>query len=369
MDQLMIKTRPFKILFITLSILITSCTPAKQKVKLLDLPHPGFKIEQNRSDPNRPVREEGPRYKGPVFDTHVHLDPSQSGIDEDYIQEVSATIKEAGVISAIFMPVPNEGILEKFGMINGPERRKALKWVGGSMITLFCGSDYISNRLHKAYHKGHNPSELDNVYKTLSSDFEDPECSGIGEIGLYHFNKTGHQNIIEYPPTFRPFYKIIGMVAEQGLWLDLHAEPVDPSGTSYEEQVFGGLKLLFDNYPDLKLILSHTAMTNPKNLRTILKTYPKIMVNFKPIRKHNKWRNLEPITDSKPLLYEDWGRLFEEMPERFMIGSDYKFGRAGKQNTVKHYIKEIKRIKKLLGSLKPEAAKLIAYKNAQRIFQ
>ena len=38
----------------------------------------------------------------------------------------------------------------------------------------------------------------------------------------------------------------------------------------------------------LKLILSHTAMTNPENLRTILKTYPGIMVNFKPIQKHNK---------------------------------------------------------------------------------
>ncbi len=370
MEQSITKPRSFKFILIILSILIISCTQTKPKAKLLDLPNPGFEIEQTRSDPNRPVRETGKRYKGPLFDAHVHLDPSNAGVNEELIQEVADTIKDAGVISAIFMPVPNEGILEiKYGMRNGPERRKVLKWYGGSMITLFCGSDYISNSLHKAYHKGYNQSELDSIYKQLAEDLDDPECSGIGEIGLYHFNKTGHQNIIEYSPTLGPFYKIIGMVAEKGVWLDLHAEPVDPNGQSYEAQVFGGLKLLFDNYPDLKLILSHTAMTNPKNLRAILKTYPGIMVNFKPIRNHSKWRNLEPITNSERSLYEDWASLFEEMPERFIVGSDYKFGRAGKQHTTKKYIKEIKRIKRLLGVLNPEAAELIAYKNAQRIFK
>ena len=158
------------------------------------------------------------------------------------------------------------------------------------------------------------------------------------------------------------------MIAEKGVWLDLHAEPVDPFGKSYEEQVFGGLKMLMTSFPDLKLILSHTAMTNPKNLRAILKTYPGIMVNFKPIRKHNKWRNLEPITNSEVMLYEDWALLFEEMPERFMVGSDFKFGRSGKGNSIEKYRKTIRKIRKLLGSLKPEAAKLIAHENARRIF-
>ncbi|NIQ39654.1 MAG: hypothetical protein GTN81_13840 [Proteobacteria bacterium] len=153
---------------------------------------------------------------------------------------------------------------------------------------------------------------------------------GIGEIGLTHFNKDGLQNVIECPPTFEPFLKIVGRIEKKGRWIDLHAEPVDPFGTSYENQVFGGLELLFHNYSNLKLILSHTAMTNPANVRGILMTYPNIMVNFKRIRKHRLWRNLEPITDKEGRLYNDWGELFEEMPMRFMVGTDEKFGRIGK---------------------------------------
>ena len=209
----------------------------------------------------------------------------------------------------------------------------------------------------------------------LSEDLNNPECAGIGEIGLYHFNKTGHQNIIEYPPTFAPFIKIIGLIAEKEAWIDLHAEPVDPYGKSYEEQVFGGLELLFQKYPNLKLIISHTAMTNPTNVRRILETYPNIMMNFKPITSHNRWRNLEPITDPEGRLYDDWAELFEQMPERFMVGTDEKFGRnrkEGRESEVSRTIKyqeDIKHMRRILGSINPDAAEFIAYKNAERIFQ
>ncbi len=361
--------RLFKFTLIVLTLFVISCISPQKKIKLLDLPQPDFEINYTRSDPDRPVREKGSKYKGPIFDAHVHLDPSQYGIDKEFIREVAETLNEADVFSAIFMPVPNEGhMAERIGK-NGPDRRRMLKKIGGSMIKLFCGSEYISNRLHQAYNGGYAEGGLDRIYEELSSDLDDPECSGIGEVGLYHFNKTGSQNIIQYPPSFKPYYRIISMIAEKGSWLDLHAEPVDPFGKSYEEQVFGGLKMLLTNFPDLKLILSHTAMTNPKNLRAILQTYPGIMVNFKPIRKHNKWRNLEPITNSESKLYEDWAVLFEEMPERFMVGSDFKFGRSGKGNRNKKYAKGIRKIRKLLGSLEPETAKLIAYENARMAFE
>ena len=55
----------------------------------------------------------------------------------------------------------------------------------------------------------------------------------------------------------------------------------------------------------------------------------------------------------------------EEMPERFMVGSDMKFGRAPTQE----YDARIKTIRKILGSINPDAAELIAYKNAERIFK
>jgi len=335
----------------------------------------GFIIEQTRSDPNRPVRAQDGEYIGPIADTHAHLDPPPSGvINEEYLQMIVDTLDNAGVSSVMIMPVPNEGHMTNMSGYSGSEQRKNLRQIGEGKVKIFSGGEYTSNWLHDIYRSGYGNNELQEVLNKLTGDIDDPEISGIGEIGLYHFNKTGTQNIIEYPPTFEPFLEIIGLISERDVWIDLHAEPVDPEGESYEEQVFGGLDLLFTRFPDLKLILSHTAMTNPTNVRLILDVYPNVMMNFKPITNHSKWRNLEPVTNSDGLLYEDWAELFEEMPERFMIGTDEKFGRMkrGKPESQpadpSRYLESIIHMRKILGSISPEAAELIAYKNAERIF-
>jgi len=194
------------------------------------------------------------------------------------------------------------------------------------------------------------------------------EYAGVGEIAIYHFDKGfGGQNILEFPPNFEPFLRIVDLVAKKGMWLDLHAEPVDPEGKSYEKEVFGGIELLYQRNPNLKLIYSHTAMTNPTNARRILKKYPNIMMNIKIVKKHHNWRNLEPIVNTEGELYEDWAVLFEEMPERFMIGTDSHFGRKSFQ--ISKYKKKIKRMRLILGTINPEAARLIAYENARKIFK
>jgi len=347
------------------------------KVKpTIPLPPPGFELDQTRSDPDRLVRKFKKPYQGPIFDTHAHLDPPRmrrgSLVEAETAGDIVKSIRKAGVDRIIIMPVPNEG--QMGGSREGAKYRKKLLKKGRGIVYRFCGSQYITNWLHDAYHNGYRSSDLDRVLEKLSKDLSASECRGIGEIGLYHFNKTGMQNVIAYPPNFEPFLEIVGRIAKKGAWLDFHAEPVDPHGKSYEKKVFGGLALLYNRYPNLKLIIAHTAMTNATNVRRILKTYPNAMMHFKPIRKHRKWRNLEPITDSKGRLYQDWAELFEEMPQRFMVGTDEKFGRISKGDMgpkgrkVSKYPKQIGRMRTLLGSLDPKVAEFMAYKNANRIF-
>lgn len=342
------------------------CTPTTTNNALIDLPKPDFVVNKNRSDPNRPARKLKKKYKGVFIDTHVHLDPPHGEIKLPFLEELVEVLSEAEVSHSVFMPVPNEGHMKKRGGRDGVAHRKALKKVGGEKIILFCGSEYMTNWLHWAYRSSYSETELNEVLAKLNRDIANPLCSGIGEFGLNHFNKTGYQNIIQYPPSFPPFLKIMNTIAANKTILDFHAEPVDPFGKSYEDQVFGGLALIMQKNPGMNIIISHTGMTNPANVKNILTAYPSVMMNWKPIKKHSKWRNLEPITNSNRELYEDWAQLFEEMPDRFMVGSDYKFGREGTSN--RKYIKEVKRLKKIIGTLSPEAAEMIAYKNAQRVF-
>ncbi len=328
------------------------------------IPLPGFEVDSTRSDLDRAVRVSYEKYKGPVIDTHVHLDPPLDGvIREGALREIVEVVEEAGVERIIFMPTPNEGRFSDSDV--GAVQKKRLSDMGGERVALFCGSDYITHRFHVAYRRGRAEKGMDDVLERLSRDLDGGACSGVGEIGLYHFRKKGNQKVISYPPDFQPFLEMARLVSEKGAWLDLHAEPVDPHGKSYEGQVFGGVELLFRLNPNLKLIVSHTGMTNPVNARRMLLAYPNIMMNFKIVKKHHTWRNLEPVVNTKGELYEDWARLFEEMPERFMVGTDAKFGRKT-FNTFK-YGKKIKQIRRALGSLAPDAARLIAHENARRM--
>ena len=330
------------------------------------IPPPAFEVEYKRSDPDRPVRSHDKEYKGTIIDTHVHLDPPKDGnINKVELKRMLKVFKKSGVELAIFMPTPNEG--RKINHEEGVIQKKMLSGLGGDRIKLFCGSNYITYWLHKAYRYGYSEKALERILGRISKDLDSGECAGVGEIGVYHFRKHGNQKVIQYSPDFEPFLRIVELIAKKEIWLDLHAEPVAPEGKSYERQVFGGIELLFRRDPDLKLILSHTAMTNPVNVRRILLKYPNVMMNIKISKEHEKWRNLEPLVNPDGELYKDWARLFEEMPERFMVGTDSKFGRRGFKAS--KYRKKIRQMRRILGTLEIEAQERIAYKNAQGIFR
>ncbi len=346
-----------------------SCFASDTKPKEIQLPETGIQIDQNRSDLSRMTRSKDKRYNGPIIDAHVHLDPPKSNkIDDAYLQNIIKSLQDNGIKKAIFMPVPNEGHMAANMGHDGSKARKALLQKSENKIALFCGSEYLTNWLHNAYRKGYKETELNKILKRLEKDIDSKIYQGVGEFGLYHFNKNGHQNVIQYPPTFPPFSKVLDLIAKKKVWLDFHAEPVDPNGKSYEKEVFGTIELIFQKYPNFKLIYAHTGMTNTNNLRQIIKKYPNLMIHLKAIRKHKDWKNLEPITSQNMELYEDWASLFEESPERFLIGTDAKFGRGPQKATIKKYAKSIKGVRRLLGSLNSDAAEMIAYKNAQRLF-
>jgi predicted TIM-barrel fold metal-dependent hydrolase len=173
--------------------------------------------------------------------------------------------------------------------------------------------------------------------------------------------------VIDFPLTFAPLMQLAGLAARRGVWLDMHAEPHTPDGTSREDEVFGGIGALFARHPKLKLILSHTGMTNAANARALLRRYPNLMMNFKmtPPGGRHGWNNLEPIVNRHRLLFRDWAALMEDMPKRFMVGTDWRFGDKGFE--AGRYARQIRLVRRVLGSLSPAVAELIAHDNAERL--
>ncbi|MBL6929552.1 MAG: amidohydrolase family protein [Rhodospirillales bacterium] len=338
--------------------------PAMAADKLV-LPPPPFEVERTRSDPDRPARPHAKRYKGEIHDTHVHLDPQHPGEPATDLDEILAVALKNDVTRLSVMPTPNEGRMGKEG--SGAKQRVKLREKSqgsGVQVDVRCASDYLSVWMDE----DSKPSKdsADKKFARLEADLSGGICRGVGEFGLFHFQKWGHQAVIDYAPRFEGFLRMAVIVADHDMWLDLHAETVEPKGKSREDEVFGLVDLLFQRHPDLKLILAHTAMTNPKNAEALLRAYPNLMFNLKLVTDHSKWRNLEPICNEQGELYEDWAQLMEAMPDRFMIGTDAKFGRP--RSPTRKYRKAIKGVRKALGSLGIDAARMIAWDNAERVF-
>lgn len=333
----------------------------KQGIKT-PLPPPDFKIHPGSLDPQRPARPPGASYDGPIYDTHVHLFNKAS----PGIADILPWMDKTGVERLLVLPTPNEGIFQD-GHMNAQDRHRWPRLMGDRGGRL-CGSTYLTNWMHDAYNNGYDQADLEERLQRLRKDLDSGGCLGVGEIGPYHFDKKGHGGIITFPLNFEPMLAVAGVAAEKGVPLDLHAEPNKKGGGSYEKDLYGGIAFLHKRYPNLKLILAHTGMTSPINARRLLNTYPNMMMNVKWVggKGNLKWSHLGPIVNAQRALYEDWAKLFEDMPDRFMIGTDSRFG--SRQYQGNRYGKNIRVTRRLLGSLDRKAADLIAHGNARRVF-
>lgn len=350
---------------LSLALLAASPRPSFGQTQDIALPSPGFRVQKYSPDLDRPFRNARSRYGGPLIDTHTHVVSGSRRVTMR-LRDVINEVKEAGVERLIVLPTPNEAIFREKAK-NAQLRRDIVSNKDVQAVEL-CGSTELTRWMHDAYRKGFEESDLKERLARLKRDIEGGICKGIGEIGPYHFDKQQGQAEIEFPVNFRPFLALAALAAELDVPFDVHAEPLTPEGRSYEEQVFGGVALLYKLYPNLKLILAHTGMTSTDNARALLRTYPKLMMNLKAVIPGRKlrWENLGPLVNSNGELFEDWALLLEEIPGRFMIGSDARF--LSPQYPSGHYAHVIERLRLILGRLNENAAQRIAYENPSRYF-
>ena len=293
-----------------------------------------------------------------------HLDPGTSSSYKQYIKNLVAT---GELRNLILMPTPNHGKMHNSAQ-SVRDAEKLSKETGGRIKTL-CGADYLNRWMHKK--RSVSKGQLSKRIKKLERQLAGGSCIGIGEFAIRHFEKwDGQLTGPIVPITSNGLQAVFALAESQSVVMDIHSEPMERNGKSWEKEWFSELSDIIDSYPGLTIILSHTGMTSVENVRKLINAYPKVLFNIKLVANPKKWSNLEPVNTKKLKkgLYEDWARLFEEHPERFMLGSDYKFGRKH-HGKATDYDKLLDSYRKVLGSLHPDVAEQIAYKNAIRIFK
>lgn len=197
------------------------------------------------------------------------------------------------------------------------------------------------------------------MMEELEASFEDEKIKGIGEI--FANNRTTNPR-----PDFRrktridaPTYRaMLDLVDKYGGAMSMHVQ--------WDHDSIEQLGVLADHNPNGNIIWAHCGNDGSAyDVRQVLKNHLNIYCDLSARSKPklsdwviNKRPRAEIFTSYS--LNGSWQDLIEEMPDRFMVGTDTKGGSK--------YDKGIRSIRNgLLANLSQETAEKVAYKNAQQL--
>jgi len=195
--------------------------------------------------------------------------------------------------------------------------------------------------------------------------------SGFGEMAAEHFaGATGY----EYAPADHPLYLLLADIAAQhGVPIDIHMEAVPqamplpaglkspPNAAQLQPNIAAFERLLAHN-PRTTIIWAHlgsdnTGFRTADSARQLLKKHANL---YMEIKSDPRAMGKNPIlADGR--IKPDWLALFEEFPDRFLIGSDQHYPEEGEPTRWQSVVT-------ILNQLSVAARQKVGRENAEHIF-
>lgn len=242
----------------------------------------------------------------PIFDAHIHY--SHDAVLLVPPEDVAKILRDAGVKKALVSSSDDAGT----------QKLKA------------AAPDIVVPALRPYRQRGrmstwmHDPTVIDYLTDRLSRF----EYEAIGEFHAYG------DDILT--PVIQ---EMIEMARDRNLLLHHHGDRE-------------ALDLIFETWPEARVLWAHSGFTNPDNIADALKTHPRL------------WSDLAFRSDMARggEVSPQWAELFTNYPERFMVGTD-TFAPERWYYVGPHA--EFSR--NWLASLPDDLARNIAYENAERM--
>jgi predicted TIM-barrel fold metal-dependent hydrolase len=253
-----------------------------------------------------------------------------------------------------------------------------LTWLGpneklGSDYSLKIGNEhpdyFVPTTVHgdgKLWH-GSDKAFLD----SLARDARSGKYFAMGEFEARHYISSTNNRDVHMPVDAEAMQVVFEAASATGLPFLLHHEA--------EDAMLPELERMLAKYPKAKVIWCHVGRNRnnwtwkkfrtPGGARELLMKYPNLYFDLVQSKPGSRYRGtgaeegvMYNVTILGVSLDPDWKKLFEEFPDRFVIGSDINTGRIDQYNRVMETFRDI-----VLVSLKKEVAEGIAFKNAWRL--
>jgi len=193
---------------------------------------------------------------------------------------------------------------------------------------------------------------------------------GLGEFILRHYDYSnfGRQGggEVDIPVDSELMHRIAKLAARYRVPVLFHAEAEPP--------VVAQVRRLLDTEPDTAFIWAHNCGRNSAGeIRALLARYPRLVCDLAAMAAPGKagygtyWPRRTPwihlIEDGQGRLDPEMAKLFDDFPDRFMIGTD-----AAHTPALQHHGTRVARFRLLLSQVRPSTARKLARDNAERIF-
>jgi len=223
--------------------------------------------------------------------------------------------------------------------------------------------------LHEVVKKGAYTVGEEDQFKSLAEDAaKSGKYVGFGELALRHFpqpNLTGPQKEARDITIAGDHPWLLGLsdiAAKYNMVLDIHVEP--------DSNTLPGFEKLISHNTQTKIIFDHASWYNtgqgtPSLFAGLMEKYPNLYSSIKIRKPISSEQSKVAILKQDGKISEDWLAVFEKYPDRFLIGTDVKFGLdSGEGDMEEVYSFTIE----FLNALPEDLREKIATKNAQKLF-
>ena len=263
------------------------------------------------------------------IDAHAHFDP------HDVPGAIRAALAALGRQNAarIFLQAPpdtfdNPGHFDA-EIILPPAREHPGK------LAVLGGGGSLNAMIHQSVISGDAGPEVRKRFQERAEELIKEGVAGFGEMTAEHF--AGLTPYQWAPPDHPLFLLLADISALRRVPIDLHMEAVpeemplpagleSPPNPPRLRENIAAFERLLDHDRRAKVIWAHagadgTGQRTPDLCRRLLRAHPNLYMEIK-VDPANPGRN-SPLKSGK--LKADWLRLFQDFPDRFIIGSDQHY--------------------------------------------
>lgn len=303
----------------------------------------------------------GQPYRGPIIDAHGHLGGSFDW--ETMVEAMARNNVVRRAVMARYYPGP-EGPRDLPGS-DEDSLRLAERYPGR-----FFPLVGMQRPLLTGAHKWQSPDrDVERLIEEAERKLASGKFFGIGELIVRHWAYSRGIHAEQDNPIYSTFMRRMSATAAR------YDVPMVVHMEGYPALVDGFSRLLLEN-PKTRFVWAHNCGRSKASvIRSMLERHPNLfcdlagMANVGTRGYGTGWPRMEEFSaliEQGGVLFPEMKALYEEFPERFMLGTDIAHAPG---NNLQGYARHMNRFRELLGQLSPETAKKLAETNAIRIFK